>query len=189
MAHEPGYTAVQKIPGIGPTLVAVLVAEIGDVSRFASALKLTCWAGPTPKHHRPIPMSVVNGAPNRAHVQRSPRESQLALFIERLPLRIETSSPSSPSAGRSYVLERHAEGLVDWWIARTASKPGMSLGLPASGGSRVVSVLYLAHDQREAHDQCRIGSRHDQNEASETRLGPCRLRGREQSWRNGPSFI
>ena len=43
--------AVQKIPGIGPTLGAVLVAEIGDVSWFASASKLTCWAGLTPKHH------------------------------------------------------------------------------------------------------------------------------------------
>src|SRR5665648_1111497 len=51
MAHEPGYTAVQKIPGIGPTLGAVLVAEIGDITRFASASKLTCWAGLTPKHH------------------------------------------------------------------------------------------------------------------------------------------
>jgi transposase len=51
LAKEPGYTAVQKIPGIGPTLGAVLVAEIGDVSRFASASKLTCWAGLTPKHH------------------------------------------------------------------------------------------------------------------------------------------
>src|SRR5659263_584239 len=51
MAHEPGYTAVQKIPGIGPTLGAVFVAEIGDITRFASAPKLTCWAGLTPKHH------------------------------------------------------------------------------------------------------------------------------------------
>src|SRR5665647_584177 len=51
LAHEPGYTAVQKIPGIGPTLAAVLVAEIGDITRFASASKLTCWAGLTPKHH------------------------------------------------------------------------------------------------------------------------------------------
>lgn len=51
MAQDPGYTAVQKVPGIGPTLGAVLVAEIGDVSRFASASKLTCWAGLTPQHH------------------------------------------------------------------------------------------------------------------------------------------
>jgi transposase len=60
MAHEPGYTAVQNIPGIGPTLnipgigptlAAVFVAEIGDITRFAAAPKLTCWAGLTPKHH------------------------------------------------------------------------------------------------------------------------------------------
>jgi len=51
MAREPGYTAVQVIPGIGPTLAAVFVAEIGDITRFTSAPKLTCWAGLTPKHH------------------------------------------------------------------------------------------------------------------------------------------
>jgi transposase len=51
MVREPGYTAVQNIPGIGPTLGAVFVAEIGDITRFASAPKLTCWAGLTPKHH------------------------------------------------------------------------------------------------------------------------------------------
>jgi transposase len=51
LATDPGYTAVQTIPGIGPTLGAVFVAEIGDVHRFPSAEKLTCWAGMTPKHH------------------------------------------------------------------------------------------------------------------------------------------
>ena len=51
MANEPGYTALQNTPGIGPTLAAVFVAEIGDVTRFASAPKLTCWAALTPKHH------------------------------------------------------------------------------------------------------------------------------------------
>ena len=51
LASGAGYTAVQKIPGIGPTLGAVFVAEIGDITRFASAPKLTCWAGLTPRHH------------------------------------------------------------------------------------------------------------------------------------------
>src|SRR6185503_17881546 len=51
MAREPGYTALQNIPGIGPTLAAVFIAEIGDITRFATAPKLTCWAGLTPKHH------------------------------------------------------------------------------------------------------------------------------------------
>jgi transposase len=51
LAGEPGYTAVQTIPGIGPALAAVLVAEIGDVGRFATAPQLACWAGLTPRHH------------------------------------------------------------------------------------------------------------------------------------------
>jgi transposase len=50
LARDPGFTAVQTIPGIGPVLGAVFVAEIGDVTRFATAQKLTCWAGMTPKH-------------------------------------------------------------------------------------------------------------------------------------------
>jgi transposase len=48
---DPGYVAVQQIPGIGPVLGAVFVAEIGDVSRFGTAPQLACWAGLTPKHH------------------------------------------------------------------------------------------------------------------------------------------
>lgn len=48
---DPGYTAVQQIPGIGPILGAVFVAEIGDVTRFDTAAQLACWAGLTPKHH------------------------------------------------------------------------------------------------------------------------------------------
>ena len=48
---DPGYVALQQIPGIGPILGAVFVAEVGDVSRFATAPQLACWAGLTPKHH------------------------------------------------------------------------------------------------------------------------------------------
>lgn len=51
LAADPGYVAVQTIPGIEPTLAAVFVAEIGDVSRFAGPDKLACWCGLTPKHH------------------------------------------------------------------------------------------------------------------------------------------
>jgi transposase len=48
---DPGYVAVQQIPGIGPILGAVFVAEVGDVTRFDNASQLACWAGLTPKHH------------------------------------------------------------------------------------------------------------------------------------------
>lgn len=49
--RHPGYAAVQTIPGIGSTLAAVFVAEIGDIGRFSRPEQLTCWAGLTPKHH------------------------------------------------------------------------------------------------------------------------------------------
>src|SRR5215204_6313415 len=40
-----GYQAIQQIPGVGPILAAVFVAEIGDVTRFARAAQLASWAG------------------------------------------------------------------------------------------------------------------------------------------------
>ncbi len=51
LTHDAGYTAIQQIPGIGPVLAAVFVAEIGDVHRFPGPAQLTCWAGLTPAHH------------------------------------------------------------------------------------------------------------------------------------------
>jgi transposase len=48
---DPGYTAIQTIPGVGPLLGAVFVAQIGDINRFARPQQLASWAGLTPKHH------------------------------------------------------------------------------------------------------------------------------------------
>jgi transposase len=51
LAGDPGYRAIQALPGVGPVLAAVLVAEIGQIDRFARPAQLTCWAGLTPRHH------------------------------------------------------------------------------------------------------------------------------------------
>jgi transposase len=50
-AGDLGFHAVQAIPGVGPVLAAVFVAEIGDIGRFTSARHLCSWAGLTPTHH------------------------------------------------------------------------------------------------------------------------------------------
>jgi transposase len=50
-AGDLSYQAIQAIPGVGPVLAAVFVAEIGDISRFKSARHLCSWAGVTPTHH------------------------------------------------------------------------------------------------------------------------------------------
>ena len=50
LAHHDGYRAIQALPGIGPVLAAVLVAEIGDITRFHAPGRLCSWAGLTPRH-------------------------------------------------------------------------------------------------------------------------------------------
>jgi transposase len=48
-AH-PGYRAIQAIPGVGRTIGAIMVTEIGDISRFPNPQALCSWAGLTPRH-------------------------------------------------------------------------------------------------------------------------------------------
>jgi transposase len=48
---DAGYTAIQAIPGVGPRLAAVFVAEIGDITRFTRPQQLASWVGLTPTHH------------------------------------------------------------------------------------------------------------------------------------------
>jgi transposase len=50
LAHQRGYQVIQQLPGIGPVLAAVIIAEIGDVTRFKNAAQLCSWAGLTPRH-------------------------------------------------------------------------------------------------------------------------------------------
>jgi transposase len=50
LAGHPGYRVIQQLPGIGPVLAAVIIAEIGDVTRFRTPGQLASWAGLTPKH-------------------------------------------------------------------------------------------------------------------------------------------
>ncbi|MFJ9105602.1 transposase [Streptomyces sp. NPDC102405] len=45
LRDHAGYRAIQQLPDIDTTLAAVLVAEMGDVHRFASADRLCSWAG------------------------------------------------------------------------------------------------------------------------------------------------
>jgi transposase len=50
LKDDVGYHAIQTIPGIGPTLAAVFIAEIGDITRFQRPEQLCSWAGLTPRH-------------------------------------------------------------------------------------------------------------------------------------------
>jgi transposase len=45
---DPRVKALRTLPGVGEFTALVMVAEIGDISRFGSARKLAAWAGLTP---------------------------------------------------------------------------------------------------------------------------------------------
>jgi transposase len=45
---DPRVKVLTQLPGVGEFTAVVMLAEIGDVSRFASARKLASWAGLTP---------------------------------------------------------------------------------------------------------------------------------------------
>jgi transposase len=50
LRDHTGYQAIQALTGVGRTIAAIFVAEIGDVTRFRSAAALCSWAGLTPRH-------------------------------------------------------------------------------------------------------------------------------------------
>jgi transposase len=45
---DPRVTVLRTLPGVGEFTALVMVAEIGDITRFSSARKLASWAGLTP---------------------------------------------------------------------------------------------------------------------------------------------
>src|SRR5262252_700209 len=45
---DPRVTVLRTLPGVGEFTALVMLAEIGDISRFPSARKLASWAGLTP---------------------------------------------------------------------------------------------------------------------------------------------
>jgi transposase len=47
----PEMRRIITLPGVGLILAAVIVLEIGDIRRFASAERLACYAGTTPRVH------------------------------------------------------------------------------------------------------------------------------------------
>ena len=61
---DPRVKILRTLPGAGEFTALVMLAEIGDISRFGSARKLASWAGLTPTVRGPGP-----DRPARAHLQ------------------------------------------------------------------------------------------------------------------------
>jgi transposase len=48
---HPAYGLLQTIPGVGPFIAALLIAELGDVKRFRSAKQVVSYAGLVPSEY------------------------------------------------------------------------------------------------------------------------------------------
>jgi transposase len=121
LVRDPGYVAVQQIPGIGPVLAAVFVAEIGDVSRFQSAPQLACWAGLTPKHHE-----------SDTHVHRGRITKQGSRLVRWAAVESVQVLPAHTKVG----------GIRD----RVAARRGRNIGAVAAARQQIEYVFYALRD-------------------------------------------
>jgi len=106
LAADPGYVAVQTIPGIGPTLGAVLVAEIGDVTRFTRPEQLTCWAGLTQSTTSPTPTCTVAGSPSRVPDSCGGQSSSQSRSCPRPPGSASSGTRSRPAVAATSAWSR-----------------------------------------------------------------------------------
>jgi transposase len=121
LASHPGYAAVQTIPGIGPALAAVLVAEIGDITRFTRPEQLTCWAGLTPAHHE-----------SDTHVHRGRITKQGSRLVRWAAVESVQILPDTTVIGR--------------FRDRVAARRGHNIGVVAAARRQLEYVFYALRD-------------------------------------------
>jgi transposase len=132
LAGDPGYAAVRTIPGVGPVLGAVFVAEVGDVHRFDRAEQLTCWAGLTPKHHE-----------SDTHVHRGRITKQGSRLVRWAAIESVQILPRTSTVGR---IRDHV-----------ADRRGRNIGVVAAARRQLEYVFYALRDHhvRALHTQSR----------------------------------
>jgi len=121
LAADPAYTAVRTIPGIGPALGAIFVAEIGDITRFATAPQLACWAGLTPKHQE-----------SDTHVRRGHITKQGSRLVRWAAVESVQILPKTSTLGQ----------LRD----RVAARRGRNIGVVAAARRQIEFVYYALRD-------------------------------------------
>jgi transposase len=121
LAGDPGYIAVQTIPGIGPTLGAVFLAEIGDITRFNRPEQLTCWAGLTPKHRE-----------SDTHVHRGRITKQGSRLVRWAAVESVQILPKTTTVGQ----------IRD----RVGARRGRNIGVVAAARRQLEYVFYAAGD-------------------------------------------
>src|SRR6266516_6813326 len=99
---DPRVKVLTQLPGVGPFIALVILAEIGDVSRFGPARKLASWAGPTTGRARQLPRR-----PLRPHLQAGPGVAALGA------VRGGADRQAAPAVRRHLPGHRHTAGEED----------------------------------------------------------------------------
>jgi hypothetical protein len=150
LRDDRGYQAIQALDGVGRTIAAIFVTEIGDIDRFRSPEALCSWAGLTPRH-RESDTKVVRGKITK---QGSKLVRWAALeAIDRYHTSIHRGLPSS------------TEELV--CEAPSLNRLGSSPGAEAPLLHRISSVLVERKDGRNA---CAVATRAPNVDSSADRL-------------------
>jgi transposase len=121
LVADPGYTALQQLPGVGPILAAVFTAEVGDVHRFGTADQPACWAGLTPKHHE-----------SDTHVHRGRITKQGSRLVRWAA--VESVKRLGPAT------------VVGAYKARVADRRGNNIGTVAAARKQTEFVFYALRD-------------------------------------------
>jgi transposase len=131
LAGHDGYRAVQELPGIGPVPGAVIVAEIGDITRFRHPARLCSQSGLTPRHYE-SDTTVIRGRITKQGSR--PLRWALVEAVQRTPARSKIGSGSWPAvsswrqAARLYSLISPFSMDFRWirWTSRSAVPRGTS---------------------------------------------------------------
>ena len=117
LTRDAGYQVIQQIPGVGPVWAAVFVAEIGDVTRFASARHLCSWAGLTPRHRE-----------SDTTVHRGPITKQGSALVRWAAIEAVQRIPASAGwlvATRAQIAERRGRNIATVAVARRLLDAGL----------------------------------------------------------------
>jgi transposase len=110
LCAHPGYLAIQQVPGVGPVLAAVFVAEIGEAARFPDAARLVSWAGLTPRHRE-----------SDATVRRGPITKQGSGLVRWAAIEAAQKMPASAGwlvSSRARIGERRGRNVATVAVAR-----------------------------------------------------------------------
>ena len=106
---DPRVKVLTQLPGVGPFTALVILAEIGDITRFPTARKLASWAGLTP---------TVRGSDRVAHYGHISKQG--SVWLRQVLCEAAQTAKRSPqfAAGYQAIAQRRGKKIATTAVAR-----------------------------------------------------------------------